>query len=238
MYVLQFRLGRAFRASWRRAIVDALRAEIRAHAWQWTPETVYLGGGTPSMMEPAELARLARRDSRTALDGSHPRSRARHHHCRDKPAPGRDCRNQSRQPGRAVLRRDARSAAPAASTPPQSWRARSRCCATAGIANFNIDLIAGLSGQTASQLAANRSTGSSGCAPPHVSVYMLEVDEDSRLGKEMLLGGVRYGAADTPADDDDRRLYEIAVERLARAGHSRATRSRTSRGPAANRSTT
>ncbi len=33
-----------------------------------------------------------------------------------------------------------------------------------------------------------------GLAPEHVSVYMLEIDEDSRLGREILLGGHRYGA--------------------------------------------
>jgi oxygen-independent coproporphyrinogen-3 oxidase len=50
---------------------------------------------------------------------------------------------------------------------------------------------------------------------------MLEVDEDSRLGKEMLLGGVRYGALDTPSDDDTAAFYEIAVERLASLGIAR-----------------
>jgi len=44
---------------------------------------------------------------------------------------------------------------------------------------------------------------------------MLEVDEDSRLGREMLLGGVRYGASDTPGEDASAAFYEIAVERLA-----------------------
>ena len=47
---------------------------------------------------------------------------------------------------------------------------------------------------------------------------MLEVDEDSRLGKEMLLGGARYGAAETPADDQVAEFYEMAVERLAGMG--------------------
>ena len=36
--------------------LDALPAEIRAHAWQWRPETVYLGGGTPSNLAPDEFA--------------------------------------------------------------------------------------------------------------------------------------------------------------------------------------
>ena len=38
--------------------IEKLRAEIRATNWRWTPETVYLGGGTPSQMNPATLASL------------------------------------------------------------------------------------------------------------------------------------------------------------------------------------
>jgi oxygen-independent coproporphyrinogen-3 oxidase len=43
---------------------------------------------------------------------------------------------------------------------------------------------------------------------------MLEVDEDSRLGREILLGGQRYGASDVPDDDEIATMYETAVERL------------------------
>jgi oxygen-independent coproporphyrinogen-3 oxidase len=50
---------------------------------------------------------------------------------------------------------------------------------------------------------------------------MLEVDEDSRLGKELLLGGIRYGALDTPSDDATAAFYEIAVERLIALGIER-----------------
>src|SRR6266478_3247841 len=58
-------------------------------------------------------------------------------------------------------------------------------------------------------------------APEHVSVYMLEVDEDSRLGKELLLGGVRSGAGDAPPEDAVATFYEIAVEPLAAMGIAR-----------------
>jgi oxygen-independent coproporphyrinogen-3 oxidase len=87
----------------------------------------------------------------------------------------------------------------------------------AGIANVNLDLIAGLSGQTEASWRQSLDWIAR-LEPPHVSVYMLEVDEDSRLGKEMLLGGVRYGAADTPDDDQTAAFYEMAVERLAALG--------------------
>jgi oxygen-independent coproporphyrinogen-3 oxidase len=50
---------------------------------------------------------------------------------------------------------------------------------------------------------------------------MLEVDEDSRLGSEMLRGGSRYGASETPDDDQTAAFYEMAVERLAAMGIAR-----------------
>ena len=56
--------------------------------------------------------------------------------------------------------------------------------------------------------------------PPHVLIYMLEIDDDSRLGHERL-GGVRYFANETPAEDQTAGFYEIAVERLASLGIAR-----------------
>jgi oxygen-independent coproporphyrinogen-3 oxidase len=47
---------------------------------------------------------------------------------------------------------------------------------------------------------------------------MLEVDEDSRLGRELIGGGVRYGAGLVPTDDAVAAMYEAGCERLERAG--------------------
>ena len=38
--------------------LDALAREIRAHAWDWAPNTVYLGGGTPGNLAPDALRAL------------------------------------------------------------------------------------------------------------------------------------------------------------------------------------
>jgi oxygen-independent coproporphyrinogen-3 oxidase len=87
----------------------------------------------------------------------------------------------------------------------------------AGISNLNVDLIAGLAGQTEASweqsLAALVDSG-----VPHASIYMLEVDEDSRLGREVLQHGSRYHAAEVPGDDAIARMYEQAIERLGKAG--------------------
>jgi len=87
----------------------------------------------------------------------------------------------------------------------------------AGIENLNIDLIAGLPGQTfASWEESLDVLIDSGV--PHASVYLLEVDEDSRLGREMLEGGTRYHAGLVPSDDAIACMYESAIEKLAQAG--------------------
>jgi oxygen-independent coproporphyrinogen-3 oxidase len=87
----------------------------------------------------------------------------------------------------------------------------------AGITNINIDLIAGLPNQTAQSwefsLAETIATG-----VPHVSVYMLEVDEDSHLGSELLAGGVRYHAHHVPDEDTIADFYLAAIDRLQSAG--------------------
>ena len=47
---------------------------------------------------------------------------------------------------------------------------------------------------------------------------MLEVDEDSRLGREVLKGGARYRAGLVPNEDAIARMYERAIERLGCGG--------------------
>jgi putative oxygen-independent coproporphyrinogen III oxidase len=87
----------------------------------------------------------------------------------------------------------------------------------AGISNINVDLIVGLPHQTKQSWDVSLSEAiASGV--PHVSVYMLEVDEDSRLGRELIAGGAKYHAHFVPDDDLTADLYADACERLDDAG--------------------
>jgi oxygen-independent coproporphyrinogen III oxidase len=87
----------------------------------------------------------------------------------------------------------------------------------AGMVNINVDLIAGLPHQTAEswefsldQLIATE--------VPHASVYMLEVDDESRLGRELIAGGTKYHAHFVPDEDATADFYVTACERLDTAG--------------------
>ena len=89
---------------------------------------------------------------------------------------------------------------------------------TAGFHNISMDLIIGLPHQTreswdqsVSELLDLR--------PEHISIYMLEVDEGSHLGKESLAGGTRYSALAIPPDDTQAEFYDSACTRLAPAGY-------------------
>jgi oxygen-independent coproporphyrinogen-3 oxidase len=184
-----------------------------------TVDTIYLGGGTPSLLEPDLIARLfagiraefsLERDAEITVE------------C----APG--------QLADATLQAMVAAGVNRVSLGVQSFidreaqvsgRLHSRAMVlddlrrlrAAGITNLNLDLIAGLAGQTPASwdesLAVLLETGT-----PHASIYMLEVDQDSRLGREMLAGGARYYAELVPTDDAIAQMYETALEQFAEAG--------------------
>ncbi len=85
-----------------------------------------------------------------------------------------------------------------------------------GISNINVDLIAGLPYQTRESWICSLEQAIASEAP-HVSVYMLEVDEDSRLGLELMAGGTKYHAHFVPDDDLTAEFYETACSKLNQA---------------------
>lgn len=87
----------------------------------------------------------------------------------------------------------------------------------AGIKDISIDLIAGLPYQTREswQYSLEQAIASN---VEHVSVYMLEVDEESRLGEEVLAKGTRYHASAVPSEDESADWYQMACEQFEAAG--------------------
>lgn len=88
-----------------------------------------------------------------------------------------------------------------------------------GFSNLSLDLIAGLPHQDrASWEASLRAVAE--LRPEHVSVYLFEVDEKSRLGKEVLEHGSRYHADAVPDEEFQAEAYETARASLSRAGYN------------------
>lgn len=192
--------------------------EIRSYLWSWTPETVYIGGGTPSTMPLPLLGELL-----AAIPGRPWREAT------IEAAPG------TLTPERVYAWRDA--GLTRVSLGVQSFVARElaqtgrkhtastvladiETLRLAGIDNFNIDLIAGLPWQTRESWAESLDYVER-IGAPHVSVYMFEIDTDSRLGLEILQDGGRYGASAVPGEELTAELYQTAVERLACSGVER-----------------
>jgi oxygen-independent coproporphyrinogen-3 oxidase len=88
----------------------------------------------------------------------------------------------------------------------------------AGIRNISFDLIAGLPKQT--HASWRRSLGEAiTLDPEHISIYMMEIDEGSRLGLEVLQSGSRYSAKDVPSEEFMAEFYELAQAELKSAGY-------------------
>jgi oxygen-independent coproporphyrinogen-3 oxidase len=189
-------------------------------------DTVYFGGGTPSLLEPSALA-----DILAALHRNFGCAKV----------------VESAESLEVTLEADPETITPEKA---QTWRAAgfnrislgvqsfddhelqaagrmhrhadifaaARILRGAGFRNISVDLIAGLAHQT-------RASWEESVArlleihPEHISIYLLEIDEGSRLGTESLAGGSRYSAAAIPSDDAMAESYESACARLAAAGY-------------------
>ncbi len=182
-------------------------------------DTIYLGGGTPSLLAPNLLAQLfaaIRTEFEVESDAE----------ITVECAPGQLADSTLEALAAAGVNRvslgvqsfvDSESRGSGRLHSREMVEADLRRLRAAGIANLNIDLIAGLAGQTASSWEESlHELLESGVR--HASVYMLEVDEDSRLGRELLAGGARYHAGLVPSDDAIAAMYLRAIERLGEAG--------------------
>jgi putative oxygen-independent coproporphyrinogen III oxidase len=199
--------------------IRGVRQRLAGAAIPETVDSIYLGGGTPSVLSPALVQKLAHtlRQEFVISPGAEITLEC---------APGqldepelaamlalgvnrisfgvqslvdREAAATGRFHTRAVVLRDLE-------------RVRS-----AGVRNLSIDLIAGMPHQTAASwqesLDVLVATG-----VEHASVYMLEIDEDSRLGRELLAGGSRYHAQAVPNEELTADLYENAIAFLEAHG--------------------
>jgi oxygen-independent coproporphyrinogen III oxidase len=208
---------------------DALRREIAELAAGGemsslrgaTVDTVYFGGGTPSLLEPSALAAILealRRDfgfvkSAAALEitlEADPETITAEK-AQAWLAPGFNrislgvqsfADRELQAAGRMHRRADIFAA--------------TRILREAGFRNISMDLIAGLAQQTPESWEESVARVLE-IRPEHISIYLLEIDEGSRLGKESLAGGRRYSAETIPSDDAMAESYESACTRLAEA---------------------
>jgi oxygen-independent coproporphyrinogen-3 oxidase len=204
---------------WRREFYLAAGVELPAGIADAVVDTIYIGGGTPSLLDPAQLARIvgAVRENfvcelREVTLEADPET-VTEEKAAAWVAAGINrvsfgvqsfCDEELQAAGRMHRRADVYRAA--------------ALLRAAGIANTSFDLIAGLPKQTRGSWKESLDSLVE-LAPEHVSAYLLELDEGSRLGGEILRGGKRYSAGDVPSDDEMAEFYETACAVLEAAGY-------------------
>ncbi len=182
-------------------------------------DTAYFGGGTPSLLDPAGLARV--------LDAMRAGFECKFEEVTleadpetiipEKAAAWREVGFNRISMGVQSFQDNELKAAGRMHRRDDVYRA-TQVLRDAGFQNVSFDLIAGLPHQThdswdesVAQLLSLR--------PDHVSIYLMEIDEGSRLGLEVLTGGTRYSASALPEDDSMAAFYDRACARLAAAGY-------------------
>lgn len=190
---------------------ESLLQEIRSVTLPFTPDTIYLGGGTPSSLSVQSLDSIFQalpyrfqEATIEAAPGTLTDARVRHWQALGINRVSLGVQSFVTEELRRTGRRHTA----------EMVAADVALLRQHGITNFNLDLIAGLPGQTAASWAESLAWIER-LAPSHVSVYMFEIDEDSNLGQEVLFNGKRYGAPDLPSEDLTASLYETAVTTLA-----------------------
>ena len=211
-----------------------LETEIRSRATLWPAagippwdeaiaDTIYLGGGTPGLLAGEQLASLLR----AARTSFHTQRRAAEIEVTLEASPENvSAANAGAWAACGVTRISMgvqSMVTPELRAVGRMHDAETVRCATAslraaGIDNISVDLIAGLPHQSLEswRVSLDRLLE---LEPAHFSVYMLEVDEDSRLGRELLEGGSRYRAGAVPAEEQVADFYCAAVETLLGAGY-------------------
>jgi oxygen-independent coproporphyrinogen-3 oxidase len=195
--------------------VDALIAEIRSAGRNEAADTIYFGGGTPSLLEPVEVARIieAARESFTIVTDAEVTLEANPETVAVERLAGYRASGVNRvsfgvQSFRDdELRRLSRMHGAA--------RARSAYgeARAAGFDNVSLDLMMWLPAQRVDQWLESVD-GAIALAPEHLSLYMLEVYPNAPLRDDM----ARAQWSQAP-DDDVAAMYLTAMERLDGAGY-------------------
>ncbi|HLJ24764.1 MAG TPA: radical SAM family heme chaperone HemW [Candidatus Acidoferrales bacterium] len=182
-------------------------------------DTVYFGGGTPSLLEPNGLAQIM-----AAIRASFPSQLEEVTLEADPETITAEKAAAWREAGFTRISMGVQSFDDAELRAAGRMHRRAnisqaaKILRTAGFANLSFDLIAGLPHQTSASWNASVEQLLQ-LRPEHVSIYMMEIDEGSRLGLEVLQSGDRYSAKALPSDDAMADFYDYGCEQLSAAGY-------------------
>jgi oxygen-independent coproporphyrinogen-3 oxidase len=211
--------------------VDALCKEVKTvsvrerpdKSVNWPPvhaggsaiDTIYFGGGTPSLLSPDQVGRIIE----TVCDKFHISSDAEITMEMNPATVTRETLVAYRRLGvnRASFGvqtfNDHDLKLLARGHDAQDVRNTFRMLRQAGFDNVSFDLIAGLPGQTMDDWQANLDEAI-GLDPEHISLYLLEIHSGTPLAEQ-----VSSGRRPVPDDALAAEMYEVMLDRLAMAGY-------------------
>jgi len=184
-------------------------------------DTVYFGGGTPSLLAPAQIEEIleAARHQFEILNNAEITLEIN-------PGDGGSSTAARRETFREFHRLGINRASFGAQTfDDEQLRRLGRTHAArdigetfsllreAGFANINFDLIAGLPGQTLAGWQGNLDQALT-LRPQHLSLYLLDIHEGTPLADQ-----IRRGAQPKPDDDLAAEMYRVMIERVCGAGY-------------------
>lgn len=205
----------------REAFVRALENEIEYYGKAWRAyedkpvESVYFGGGTPSLLDETQFERLMERIRKnfTIEDGAEISMEAN---------PATVTEEKLAAYRRAGLSRLSIGAQSFDSKvlkilgrihSPSQIEEAFLAAREAGFTNISLDLMFGIAGQSPESWE-NSVKSVIRLAPEHVSLYSLEIMDNTRFAKEHEAGIYRE-----TEESEDRRMYERALEMLEGAGY-------------------
>ena len=180
-------------------------------------DTIYFGGGTPSLLSPAQLARIL--EAMHSCFGIKPETNLE---VTMEMNPGTVTLEILQEFRRLGVNRasfgaqtfdDRELARLGRSHTAEETRQTFRSLRDAGFTNVSFDLIAGLPGQTISEWNRNLDEALA-LRPEHLSFYLLEVHEGTPLADQ-----IRRGLQPSTDDDLAAEMYELMLERACAAGY-------------------
>jgi len=197
------------------SFIKSVAAEARLVDWNRPLATVFWGGGTPGLLAPSDLSRLAEVVHGLPGGGCAPEWTV-------EMAPASVTKERLgalRAAGVTRISLGVQSFSPAlldglgrAHTREQVYRAYERIRA-AGFPSVNLDLMFALPGQTAAEWDEDIDKAVA-LGPDHISTYCLTFEEDTALWIKLSQGRVRLDP------ENEARMYERTWERLGGAGYA------------------
>lgn len=198
--------------------VAALCSEVSAfitHHSSFTADTIYLGGGTPSLLTPKQLERIMTAVNDVFDVASDAEITMEMNPATVTPETLAEFRNLGvNRASFGVQTFDDRALKLLARGHDASdARTTFKMLRDAGFENVSFDLIAGLPGQTLDDWRKNLDEAIA-MNPTHLSLYLLEIHSGTPLAEQ-----VRSGRQPHPDDDLAAEMYEMMLDELAAAGY-------------------